>query len=82
MELLFLVWLTQSLCGLLGWLGWLRLVRHVHDTSGAAAVRHLAVVASAYRGPLARLLAPVLPSPDRAGAVQLGADSQTGGSAC
>jgi hypothetical protein len=48
-EILMLAVLLQPLCRLLAWLGWLRLVRHVHDTSGADAVRHVLPAAAAFR---------------------------------
>jgi hypothetical protein len=48
-DLLILAVLLQPLCRLLAWLGWLQFVRHVHDTSGADAVRHVLPAASAFR---------------------------------
>jgi hypothetical protein len=51
-----MVWLAlvvavPPVCALLGWLLWLRLVRHVHDSSGPDAIRHLPAIARAFRGP-------------------------------
>jgi hypothetical protein len=41
--------LAPSICGLFRWIAWLRLVRHVHDTAGHEALRHLPAVAAAFR---------------------------------
>ena len=48
MSLLILV-VAVPVCALLRWVCWLRFVRHVHDTSGADAIRHLPAVAHAYQ---------------------------------
>ena len=42
---LFLLAAVPSLCGLIKWCLWMRLVRHVHDRSGAEALKYLPPVA-------------------------------------